>query len=145
MLKSSSVVVSPVTALPRGDFLEQAAHDLAAARLRQRLGEADFVRRGHRADDRARRASSTPRAIPASASTPCLSVTKQTTRLALEFIGPPDHRRLGHRGVRDQRALDFRRAEAMPGDVEHVVDAADDPEIAVLVAPRAVAGEIACP
>ena len=30
----------------------------------------------------------------------------------------------------------------MPGDVEHVVDAADDPEIAVLVAARAVAGEV---
>src|SRR5581483_6013223 len=30
----------------------------------------------------------------------------------------------------------------MAGDVEHVVDAADDPEISLLIAPRAVAREI---
>ena len=44
--------------------------------------------------------------------------------------------------MRDERALDFGGAEAVAGDVEHVVDAADDPEVAVLVAARAVTGEI---
>jgi len=39
----------------------------------------------------------------------------------------------------DERALDFGGAEAVAGDVEHVIEAADDPEIAVFVAARAVA------
>ena len=43
----------------------------------------------------------------------------------------------------DQRAFDFGGAETMAGDVEYVVDATGDPVVAVLVAPRAVAGEIA--
>ncbi len=44
--------------------------------------------------------------------------------------------------MRDQRALDLGGAEAVAGDVEHVIDAAGDPVIAVLVAAAAVAGEI---
>src|SRR6516164_10316334 len=42
----------------------------------------------------------------------------------------------------DQRALHLHGAEAMSGDVDHVVDAAHDPEVAVLVAPGAVAREV---
>jgi hypothetical protein len=49
-LKSSSVEVSPVTSRPGGDVLEQAPHDLAAARLGQRVGEADRVGPGELAD-----------------------------------------------------------------------------------------------
>src|SRR3954469_25808319 len=41
-----------------------------------------------------------------------------------------------------QCALDFRSTNAMPGDVEHVVNAADDPEITVLVLPATVPGEV---
>ena len=37
-------------------------------------------------------------------------------------------------GMMHQGALDFHRAQAVAGDVEHVVDAAHDPEVAVLVA-----------
>ena len=42
----------------------------------------------------------------------------------------------------DESAFDLRRAEAMPGDIDHIVDASRDPVVAVRVAPRAVAGEI---
>jgi hypothetical protein len=38
----------------------------------------------------------------------------------------------------DQRGLDLRGAHAVARDVDHVVDAAGDPVIAVLVAPVAV-------
>src|SRR6266576_4558653 len=41
-----------------------------------------------------------------------------------------------------QRALHFHRADAVAGDVEHVVDAAEDPEVAVLIALGAVAREV---
>src|SRR4051812_5102761 len=43
----------------------------------------------------------------------------------------------------DERALDFGGADAMAGDVEDVIDAADDPEISVFILPATVAGEIA--
>ena len=63
-------------------------------------------------------------------------------RLALDLVRAADHRGLGDARMRDQRALDLHRAEAVAGDVQHVVDAAHDPEVAVLVAARAVAGEV---
>ena len=44
--------------------------------------------------------------------------------------------------MRHQRALDLGRAEAVPGDVQHVVHAARDPVVTVLVALRAVTGEV---
>src|SRR5262249_21782377 len=60
-----------------------------------------------------------------------------------EVIGPADRRSLGDGRVRDERALDLGGTDAMTGDVQDVVDAAHDPVVAVLVAPRAVAGEVA--
>jgi hypothetical protein len=44
--------------------------------------------------------------------------------------------------MQHQRAFDLGRAHAVAGDVDHVVDPAGDPPIAVLVAAAAVAGEI---
>ena len=63
-------------------------------------------------------------------------------RLALDLVRIADDRGFGDLGVRDQRAFDLRGADAVAGDVDHVVDAAGDPVIAVLVAAAAVAGEI---
>src|SRR4030095_8586038 len=42
----------------------------------------------------------------------------------------------------DQRALHFHRADPMPGNVQHVVDAAEQPEEPVHVTLRTVASEI---
>ena len=53
-----------------------------------------------------------------------------------------DDRGLGHGLVLDQGALDLGGAEAVAGDVDHVVDAAGDPVVAVVVAAAAVAGEV---
>jgi hypothetical protein len=66
-------------------------------------------------------------------------------RLAQELVGRPTTAGLGHLGVADERALDLHRREAVSGDVDHVVDAPEDPEVAALVAPRAVAGEVQVP
>ena len=54
--------------------------------------------------------------------------------LAFERIGDADHRDLGDVRVRLHRLLDLARAEAMAGDVDHVVGAAEDEVVAVLVA-----------
>ncbi len=57
-------------------------------------------------------------------------------RLPLQLVRRADDGRLGDARVGDQRALDLGGAEAMAGDVQHVVDAPHDPEVAVLVLAR---------
>src|SRR5277367_5321363 len=42
----------------------------------------------------------------------------------------------------DERVLDLRRGESVTGDVHHVVDATEQPDITVAVALGAVAGEV---
>jgi hypothetical protein len=89
--------------------------DVAAQLLGQRLVGVDAGPQGHERDD----------------------------GLALELVGATDHGGLGHRGVRHQGALDLHRAESRwPATLMHVVDAAHDPEVAVGVPARAVAGEV---
>ena len=63
-------------------------------------------------------------------------------RLAGVLVGLADDGRLGDLRVGDDRRLDLGRREAVAGDVDHVVDAPDDPEVAVLVPARGVADEV---
>src|SRR5689334_6192236 len=71
-----------------------------------------------------------------SGSSPALTVTKA------QIVWPVDDRRLADLVVADERALDLHGREAVAADVDHVVHAPEDPEVALLVAPRAVAGEV---
>src|SRR5438067_2584402 len=41
-----------------------------------------------------------------------------------------------------QRRLDFHRADAVSGDVQHIIDSTEDPVVAVVVALRSIAREI---
>src|SRR6267142_2470511 len=50
--------------------------------------------------------------------------------------------RISHGGMIDQRALHLHGADAVPRDVHDVVDAPQEPEVSVLVALRAVPGEV---
>ena len=61
--------------------------------------------------------------------------------LPLDGVVVAHHRRLRAGGVRHQRALHLRRADAVPAHVDHVVHPARDPVVAVRVAPAAVACE----
>ena len=61
---------------------------------------------------------------------------------ALELVGPADGGGFGHVRMADERAFDLDRAQPMAGDVEHVVDAAHDPVVAVVVAAGVVAGQV---
>ena len=63
-------------------------------------------------------------------------------RLAGVLVGLADHRRLGDLRVGDDRRLDLRGREAVAGDVDHVVDPAEHPEVAVLVAAGGVADQV---
>ena len=62
--------------------------------------------------------------------------------LALDVVRKADDRSLGDGVVAHEGALDLGGAQAMAGDVDHVVDAARDPVVAVGVAAAAVAREI---
>src|SRR5690606_36381119 len=62
--------------------------------------------------------------------------------LALDVVREADHGGLGHLGVQHQRAFDFGGADAVAADVDHVVDAAGDPVVAVGIAAAAVAAEV---
>ena len=62
--------------------------------------------------------------------------------LPFDLIRTPHHGGLRHQMMRHQRGLHFHGAQAVPGDVDDVVDAAHHPDVAVLILPRAVAGEI---
>src|SRR5690606_10735694 len=62
--------------------------------------------------------------------------------LAGRAVGATHHGRLGHQRVRHQRGFHFHGTEAVTRDVQHVVDAAHDPEIAVGVALGTVAGQV---
>jgi hypothetical protein len=64
--------------------------------------------------------------------------------LARGVVRAAHHGGLGHQlGAAHQRRLDLHRAHAVARDVEHVVDAAGDGEVAgVLVADGAVAGQV---
>mmetsp|Transcript_17377 Transcript_17377/g.56878 ORF Transcript_17377/g.56878 Transcript_17377/m.56878 type:complete len:544 (-) Transcript_17377:204-1835(-) len=50
--------------------------------------------------------------------------------------------RLGALRMRHERALHLGRADAVAGDIDHVVDAPSDPVVAILVAPCAVAAKV---
>ena len=63
-------------------------------------------------------------------------VTKAVMASPLISCGRPTTAASATAGVGDEGALDLGGAEAVAGDVEDVVEAADDPEVAVLVRGR---------
>ena len=63
-------------------------------------------------------------------------------RFPLDLVGPAHGRGFGHRIVAHQRAFDLDRAQPVTGNVEHVINAAHDPVVAVVVATGIVAAEI---
>ena len=61
---------------------------------------------------------------------------------ALDFVGPAHGGGFGHARMADQGAFDFDRAQPVAGHVQHVVDPAHDPVVAVVVAAGVVAGQV---
>ncbi|MNN40192.1 hypothetical protein D3C76_1212920 [compost metagenome] len=62
--------------------------------------------------------------------------------MPLEIVRVPDNGRFGDAVVQHQGAFDFGGADAVAGDVDHVIDPSGYPQVTVLVAARAVAGEV---
>src|SRR5262249_51067808 len=63
--------------------------------------------------------------------------------LAFEIVRPANDGGFGDLPVAHQRAFDFSGSNAVTRDIEHVIDAADNPEIAILVLSAAIASEVA--
>ncbi len=62
--------------------------------------------------------------------------------LAFQLVRPAHGGGFGHGGMTDQRTFDFDRAQPVSGHVQHIVDAAHDPVVAVSIAAGIVAGQI---
>ena len=69
-------------------------------------------------------------------------ITNAHDRLAGGLVGGADDRGLGDLRVRDQRRLDLGGGDPVAGHVHHVVDPAEQPDVAVVVLLGAVAGEV---
>src|ERR1700687_3523877 len=63
--------------------------------------------------------------------------------LSFERIGNTDGSGLGDGGMRDERALDFRGSDAVSGDIQYVVGAAEDGDVSVFIFHGDVAGDVA--
>lgn len=62
--------------------------------------------------------------------------------LALDFMGSADDCGLGDGFVSDEGAFDLGCAKTVAGDVENIVEAADDPEVSFLVASGTIASGV---
>ena len=124
-----------------GDVLQQPPHDLARTRLGQVVDDDHGLGPGDLADLLADPLAQLCRQLVAR----LVAAAQQheaERRLAGQRVGRRGRCGLGHRRVLDQRRLQLDRREPVPGDVHHVVDAAQQPEVAVGVLARAVAGEV---
>jgi hypothetical protein len=71
-----------------------------------------------------------------------LQATKAFTISPTHRVGLADHAGLGNRRVLHQHALHLERADQVAGRLDHVVAAADEPVVAIGIAPHQIAGEI---
>src|SRR5438309_11606952 len=124
-----------------GHVAEQAPHDLARTGLGQLRREDDVGRGGELADH----LSDVLPQLLEHRRRPLFAALERDEgddRLPRLRIVAAGHRRLRDRRMADQRALDLDRRDAVSGDVHHIVDAAEQPEVAVLVDSGAVADEV---
>src|SRR5690606_7934368 len=123
------------------DFPEDAAHDFARAGFGQGRGPVNHVRGGDGAD---LFADVLHENLLQFVGVDLVGLERDVgvDALALDLVGEADHGGLGDGRVRDEGAFDLGGAHAVAGDIDHVIHAAGDPVVAVLVAPAAVAGEV---
>src|SRR5215218_3456826 len=123
------------------DVAQQPAHDLAAPRLRQVGHEHEEFRPRDRADH-VRHVLPQLDAERVAGLLSGLEDHEREDRLAADRVVLADDGGLRHGSVIDERGLDLRGGDPVTGDVHHVVHPAEQPQVAVLVALRAVAGEV---
>src|SRR6266487_6360986 len=124
-----------------GNLTQQAPHDLAGSGLWEGIGKADFIRPGERADLLGNvLAKFLLEAVGSRAS--AFKGHESNDCRSLQIVRPGNNRGLSDSFMRHQGTFNFGRAQTMTRDINHVINPAHDPEVTVLVFPRAVAGEI---
>src|SRR5262249_23992341 len=119
---------------------DDAAHDLARPRLGHVRDDPDVLRPGDLADLHLDRLADL--SLHAIAGDTGLERDVHLDDPAPDVIDHWHGGRLGDLGHGQRRRFELLRAEPVAGDVDHVVDAAEDPEVAVGRLERAVAGEV---
>src|SRR5690606_19373880 len=133
--------VTEIVQLVAGNLAQDAAHDLAGAGLRQSAGDLNIVRPGKGAHLLADRHLELGENI--------LGQGNALHRhdigidcLALDIVRTADYGGLGYPVVENQGAFHFRSTDAVARDVQHVINPAGDPVVAIGIPTRTVSGEI---
>src|SRR5215216_4367218 len=124
-----------------GDPGNDPAHDLSGAGLRHVVDDPDALRSRDLADLRLDPLGHLVRDLLARAETG-LQRDVHLDRPAPHLVDHRDRGRLGDLVDGDARRLELLGAQPVPGHVDHVVDPAEDPEVAIGRLYRAVAGEV---
>src|SRR3954447_21224885 len=124
------------------DVAQQAAHDLARAGLRQVVGPDDALGPRELADPLGDVLADLLHELVVALALRALERDEGGHGLAGVLALLAERRGLGDLRVGHDRRLDLGRRHAVPRDVEHVVDAPDDPEVAVFVLAGGVAHEV---
>ena len=124
------------------DVAQQPAHDLPGARLRQVRREDDLVGLRDRADHLRNVLAELLRASPRRPRSPVFSVTNATIPSPLMSCGLDTTAASATFWSSTSARLDLEGRQPVTRHVHHVVDAAEQPEVAVLVAARAVARHV---
>ena len=139
--RSSSVVTSPVTPPLVTISRKKAAHDFAAAGFRQRIGEADLFRTGEGSNfmaDPLTEFFAQNGVVPLA----FFQGDEGADGLAGDLMRLANDGGFGNSRMMDERRFNFHGAEAMTADIHDIVDAAENPMIAIIIAAGGVAREI---
>src|SRR5438477_5573865 len=121
--------------------LQHAPHDLAASGLRQHVDEVELANDREGAEVVADSREQLFLELIGRLAT-LLQHDERRYDLAAEFVGAPRHTGLGDRGVSEERGLDLDGADTVVGDLDDLVGASAEPDIAVRIDRRRVAGEV---
>ncbi len=127
--------------LSGGDLPQDPSHDLTRPRLGETRDELEFPGRGDGADlfSHVRHQLFLQVVAPGLAH---LEDNISVEVLALHVMGEADDSGLSHCRVGHEGALDLGCSEPVARDIDHVIDAAEEPEVPVFITPCAVPGEI---
>src|SRR5829696_236736 len=125
-----------------GNITEQPAHDLARTGLGQLLDHHDLARLGNRANLLCNMGTQLLDNLNSARTGIGSQDHERYDRLSSHRIVRSDDCGLGDFRVRYQRRFDLCRGHPVPGHIHHVIDPTEQPDVAVLVFLRPIAGEI---
>ena len=123
------------------EFFEEAAHDFAGTGFGEGGGEVNFVGAGDGANCLCHVGAEFLIEF-GTVEDASFQSDEGDDALAFDFVGAADDCGFGDCLVGDEGGFDFGGAEAMAGNVENIIETADDPEVAFLITEGSVAGGV---